>query len=51
VNNRNFFYVIVMDNITTVQLTKKTKKRLKSVGMKDETYDDLINRILDDRGV
>lgn len=34
---------------TTVKLSQRTRNRLKRVGMKGETYDELINRLLDDR--
>ncbi len=36
-----------MKNITTIQLKKSTRERLLEVGMKKETYDDLINRLVD----
>ncbi len=36
-----------MKNITTIQLKKATRERLLEVGMKKETYDDLINRLVD----
>jgi len=36
-----------MKNITTIQLKKPTRERLLEVGMKKETYDDLINRLID----
>lgn len=36
-----------MKEITTIQLTKKTRERLKSIGKKSETYDDIINRLID----
>ena len=36
-----------MENITTIQLTKKTRDKLLEVGKKRETYDDLINRLID----
>jgi hypothetical protein len=36
-----------MIDITTIQLTKNTRERLKEVGMKKETYDDLLNRLID----
>lgn len=35
------------NNITTVQMTKQTRARLESVGKKGETYDQLINRLID----
>jgi len=34
-------------DITTIQLDKKTRERLLEIGMKKETYDDLINRLID----
>lgn len=36
-----------MKTITTIQLTKRTRSRLQNFGKKGETYDELINRILD----
>jgi hypothetical protein len=35
-------------DLTTIQLKKKTRDRLKKKGDKGESYDDLINRILDE---
>ncbi len=37
-----------MENITTIQLKKSTRDRLLEVGMKKETYDDLINRLIEE---
>jgi len=34
-------------DITTIQLDKSTRERLLEIGMKKETYDDLINRLID----
>jgi len=34
-------------DITTIQLSKNTRERLLEIGMKKETYDDLINRLID----
>tara|TARA_Y100000031_G_C8070399_1_gene314858 strand:- start:84 stop:224 length:141 start_codon:yes stop_codon:yes gene_type:complete len=34
-------------DITTIQLNKSTRERLLEIGMKKETYDDLINRLID----
>ncbi len=36
-----------MDNITTIQLSKETRGKLLELGKKKETYDDLINRLID----
>jgi len=33
---------------TTIQLTSTTRDRLKHEGRKDESYDDIINRLLDE---
>ena len=33
---------------TTIKVTKKTRNRLAKLGSKDETFDQLINRILDE---
>ncbi|MDO8428325.1 MAG: hypothetical protein Q7S92_03870 [Candidatus Diapherotrites archaeon] len=34
--------------ITTIQLTPETRERLRELGKKDETYDEIINRLVDD---
>jgi hypothetical protein len=36
-----------MENITTIQLTKRTREKLLEIGKKKETYDDLINRLIE----
>jgi predicted CopG family antitoxin len=36
-----------MVNITTIQLTKDTREKLLEIGKKKETYDDLINRLIE----
>ncbi|MEE9564723.1 MAG: hypothetical protein V3V63_03335 [Candidatus Hydrothermarchaeaceae archaeon] len=36
-----------MENITTIQLDKKTRDKLLEIGKKKETYDDLVNRLID----
>ncbi len=36
-----------MVDITTIQVMKNTRDRLLEIGMKKETYDDLINRLID----
>lgn len=36
-----------MQDITTIQLTKETREKLLEVGKKKETYDDLINRLIE----
>ncbi len=35
------------DELTSIKLRKSTRDVLKSVGKKGETYDDIINRLLD----
>ena len=37
-----------MNEITTITIQKKTKERLDSLGRFRESYDDLLNRILDE---
>ena len=48
---RRGFEVCVMTNSvggpTTVELKNETKDRLVKIGAKSETYDDLINRVID----
>jgi hypothetical protein len=34
--------------LTTIQLNEETRKRLKALGKKGESYDQVINRILDE---
>jgi hypothetical protein len=36
-----------MSEFTTIKIRKETRDVLKSVGKKGETYDDIINRLLD----
>lgn len=36
-----------MPDITTIPLTKETRDRLRALGMKGETYDQLLNRLMD----
>lgn len=33
--------------MTTIQIAKVTVEKLKNIGKKGETYDDVINRLLD----
>ena len=35
---------------TSIQVTIETKERLVKLGKKDETYDDIIRRLLDQQG-
>ena len=35
------------DEKTTIQVTVKTKARLDKIGFKKDTYDDILNRLLD----
>jgi predicted CopG family antitoxin len=37
-----------MQNITTIQITKETRKKLKDIGKKGETYNDIILRLLEE---
>ncbi len=39
---------MAMGDVTTVPLKKSTRDRLKQWGRKGETYDQLLNRMLDD---
>jgi len=34
--------------ITTIKVTSTTRDRLKAMGMKGETYDALLNRLIDE---
>ena len=36
-----------MGDLTTIPLTKATRDRLRGVGRKGETYDQLLNRLMD----
>jgi hypothetical protein len=35
------------DTLTTIQITTTTRERMKNAARKDETYDQFINRLLD----
>jgi hypothetical protein len=37
-----------MHDATSILLKKSTKAKLKKLGMKGETYNDIINRLIDD---
>jgi len=34
-------------SVTTIKLKSETRNRLKSLGHKDQTYDEIVNEILD----
>jgi len=34
--------------LTTIKLTAETRDRLRSLGMKGETYDNLLNRLINE---
>lgn len=36
-----------MGDVTTIPLTKATRDRLRGLGRKGETYDELLNRLMD----
>lgn len=36
-----------MPEVTTIQLAKRTRDRLRALGHKGETYDELLNRMMD----
>lgn len=36
-----------MGDLTTIPLTKPTRDRLRSLGKKSESYDQLLNRMMD----
>ena len=40
-----------MSEKTSIQLLRDTKARLDKIGLKKDTYDDIINRLLDQMGV
>lgn len=39
-----------MPDLTTIPLTKATRDRLRALGRKGETYDELLNRLMDAYG-
>ena len=39
--------LVVRDFTTTIQIQKSTRDRLKTLGRKDETYDNLVNRLIE----
>jgi len=40
-----------MSEKTSIQITRETKDRLDVIGLKKDTYDDIIRRLLDQMGV
>lgn len=43
-----YLVVAVMpDEVTTIRIKKETATALKEIGKKGETYDDIVNRLLD----
>jgi hypothetical protein len=45
------YYIRLMPkkDVAVIQLRIATRERLKEIGKKEESYDDIINRILDER--
>lgn len=41
------YQVYFMDEVTTVKVTKRTKVKLSELGKKDETYEQIIRRLID----
>lgn len=39
-----------MPDLTTIPLSKATRDRLRALGRKGETYDELLNRLMDAYG-
>lgn len=37
----------MVDGKTNIQISRKTRDRLAEIGSKDDTYDDIIQRLLD----
>ncbi|MBW2983042.1 hypothetical protein KY327_01950 [Candidatus Woesearchaeota archaeon] len=46
-NNYGGYTDYTMADITTLQLSRKTKERLDTFGTKRDTYDDIINKVCD----
>ena len=40
-----------MSDNTSIQITKATKGRLDKLGLKNDTYNDIVSRVLDQVGV
>jgi len=40
------YTLIVMGQITTIKLSKETKKDLARIGTKEDTYEDIIKRLI-----
>jgi len=38
-----------MKDITTIQMKKETRERLKTFGYKSESYDTILNRLMDQK--
>lgn len=36
-----------MKKDTNIRVTKETRQRLRDIGKKEQTYDDIINQVLD----
>jgi len=36
-----------MENMTTIQVDKNTREELKQFGMKDETYDEILRKMME----
>ena len=39
---------IIMNEVTTIPVTKDVRDRLKQYGMKGETYNDILKRLMDE---
>ena len=40
-------YTKYMTEATTIRVTQKTKQRLNNFGIKGDSYDDILNRLMD----
>ena len=41
------YQVYFMDEVTTVKVTKRTKAKLSELGKKDETYEQIIRKLIE----
>jgi hypothetical protein len=47
IGNSNYIRLMPNKDVAVIQLRKATRKRLQDVGKKGETYDSIVNRLLD----
>ena len=43
--------MVIMKTITTISIEKKTKNKLESIGKKGQTFDEIVNVLLEKAGL